>query len=157
MHFRITTIPLLEEINNLVFTTKYFFKFANGFINAAVNTAGGRVALVTLHLLISVINSFWEYAMDFSGIVLRIYFTKIKFIHVIITFSIDEGILDTAVNRTNLFYGSVYPEVTRLVSVHGTIDPWMVMGVLSDINEQAPVIIVPGRILLCFIIFYVFF
>ncbi|GJQ77976.1 hypothetical protein Trydic_g2337 [Trypoxylus dichotomus] len=58
-------------------------------------------------------------------------------------FSADEYILSVAVNRTNLFYGSVYPEVTRLVSVHGSLDPWMSIGVQSDINEEAPVIIVP--------------
>ncbi|KAK9693699.1 Serine carboxypeptidase S28 [Popillia japonica] len=36
-------------------------------------------------------------------------------------YSIDNDILNVAVNRTNLFYGSVYPEVTRLVSVHAPV------------------------------------
>lgn len=59
-------------------------------------------------------------------------------------YSVERDIHYGAVNRTNLFYGSVYPEVTRLVSIHGSLDPWMTMGVHSDINEEAPVIIVPG-------------
>lgn len=38
--------------------------------------------------------------------------------------------------------------MTRLVSVHGSIDPWMSIGVHSDINDEAPVIIVEGRMFL---------
>ncbi|XP_071057007.1 putative serine protease K12H4.7 [Onthophagus taurus] len=59
-------------------------------------------------------------------------------------FGTGEEILNTGIERTNLFYGALEPEVTRVVSVHGTVDPWHALGVLEDINEDAPVIVVEG-------------
>ena len=60
-------------------------------------------------------------------------------------YRIQENIVNTGIERTNLFYGSTDPEVTHLVSVHGTVDPWHPLGVLEDINPLAPVIVVEGK------------
>ncbi|XP_018335687.1 putative serine protease K12H4.7 [Agrilus planipennis] len=52
--------------------------------------------------------------------------------------------LYTGIERTNLFYGSIEPEVTRLITCHGTGDPWYKMGLLNDLNENAITILVNG-------------
>lgn len=44
---------------------------------------------------------------------------------------------------TNLNYGGLNPRVTRVISVHGGLDPWHAAGLQKDVNADAPVIIVP--------------
>lgn len=53
-------------------------------------------------------------------------------------------ILDIGVIRTNIFYGSLTPEITKVVSVHGTVDPWHALGILEDLNPLAPAILING-------------
>ncbi|KAK9693693.1 Serine carboxypeptidase S28 [Popillia japonica] len=53
-------------------------------------------------------------------------------------------ILDTGIIRTNIFYGSLTPEITKVVSVHGTVDPWHALGILEDLNPLAPAILING-------------
>lgn len=60
-----------------------------------------------------------------------------------VSFTLDIG--NTGVDRTNLLYGQLEPEVTKVISVHGTIDPWHKLGVLKDLNELAPAIVVTGK------------
>lgn len=59
--------------------------------------------------------------------------------------SFGTEILDTGVIRTNLFYGSLTPEITKVVSVHGTVDPWHALGILEDLNPLAPAILINGK------------
>ncbi|XP_022905145.2 putative serine protease K12H4.7 [Onthophagus taurus] len=56
----------------------------------------------------------------------------------------NETVLNTAVRRTNLFYGSIEPEITKLISVHGSVDPWHPLGILSDLSPLAPAIFIEG-------------
>merc|ERR1719210_2841834 len=48
------------------------------------------------------------------------------------------------VANTNIEYGGFHPSVSNVVFVHGSIDPWHAMGVLEDLNEDAPSIYIPG-------------
>jgi len=56
----------------------------------------------------------------------------------------SHNLLELLVAATNVEYGSDQPEVTNVVFVHGTVDPWHAMGVLEDLNEDAPAIVVTG-------------
>lgn len=58
--------------------------------------------------------------------------------------SFGAEILETGIKRTNIFYGSQTPEVTKVLSIHGTVDPWHPLGILSDLNDQAPSILITG-------------
>ncbi|GJQ77978.1 hypothetical protein Trydic_g2339 [Trypoxylus dichotomus] len=53
-------------------------------------------------------------------------------------------ILNIGINRTNTFYGSLTPEITKVVSVHGTVDPWHALGIVEDLNPLAPAILING-------------
>jgi len=52
--------------------------------------------------------------------------------------------MEMSVAATNVEYGAINPEVSNVVFVHGTIDPWHAMGVLEDLSEAAPAIVVTG-------------
>jgi len=52
--------------------------------------------------------------------------------------------LELSVGATNIEYGATNPEVSNVVFVHGTVDPWHAMGVLEDLSEDAPAIVVTG-------------
>ena len=54
-----------------------------------------------------------------------------------------ERLADNVAN-TNHEYGGFQPNVSNVVFVHGSIDPWHAMGVLEDLNEMAPSIYIPG-------------
>ena len=47
-------------------------------------------------------------------------------------------------SNTNTEYGGFIPNVENVVFVHGSVDPWHAMGVLEDLNENAPAIYIPG-------------
>ncbi|XP_017778055.1 PREDICTED: putative serine protease K12H4.7 [Nicrophorus vespilloides] len=57
-------------------------------------------------------------------------------------FNVD--LLRRGINRTNIVYGGYDMEVTKVVSVHGTVDPWHAVGLTKDLNPEAPVFIVNG-------------
>lgn len=50
------------------------------------------------------------------------------------------------VAKTNANYGGYNPQVTRVISIHGTVDPWHAIGLKQDVNQDAPVIVVPGTL-----------
>ncbi|CAG9839384.1 unnamed protein product [Diabrotica balteata] len=58
--------------------------------------------------------------------------------------SYNDMFLDHAVNRTNVFYGGLDIEVSNVVFVHGSLDPWRLLGITKTLNEKAPVIIIEG-------------
>lgn len=55
-----------------------------------------------------------------------------------------EKVIDDAVDKTNSNYGSLNPPVSKLVSVHGTIDPWHALGLTHDLSEDVVTIVVKG-------------
>ena len=56
----------------------------------------------------------------------------------------NHDMLANNVANTNIEYGGFQPSVSNVVFVHGSIDPWHAMGVLEDLNEDAPSIYIPG-------------
>lgn len=36
-------------------------------------------------------------------------------------------------------------KVTRVVFVGGTVDPWNALGMLQDLNSEAPAIVIEGK------------
>ena len=52
--------------------------------------------------------------------------------------------LEKSMATTNIEYGGFKPSVTNVVFVHGSLDPWHAMGVLEDLNKDAPVIYING-------------
>lgn len=57
----------------------------------------------------------------------------------------DSAFLDAAVDRTNTFYGALNVEVTNVVFVHGSIDPWHSLGITKTLNQGAPAIFINGK------------
>ena len=55
-----------------------------------------------------------------------------------------QEMLANNVANTNIEYGGVQPSVSNVVFVHGSFDPWHVLGVLEDLNEFSPAIVIPG-------------
>uniref|UniRef100_A0A1B6LBC0 Serine protease K12H4.7 n=1 Tax=Graphocephala atropunctata TaxID=36148 RepID=A0A1B6LBC0_9HEMI len=55
----------------------------------------------------------------------------------------DEEIYDGAI-RSNAIYGGKDLQATRVVYVHGTIDPWHALGVTSTVVPESPVILING-------------
>ena len=54
-----------------------------------------------------------------------------------------ERLADNVAN-TNIEYGGFKPNVSNVVFVHGSMDPWHAMGVVEDLNKLAPAIFIPG-------------
>ncbi|RLU19036.1 hypothetical protein DMN91_009394 [Ooceraea biroi] len=52
--------------------------------------------------------------------------------------------LEIAVPRRNILYGGLDLEVTNVVFVHGSVDPWHVLGLTHSSNPQAPAIFING-------------
>ena len=46
---------------------------------------------------------------------------------------------------SNDYYGAKNLNVNNVVFVHGSIDPWHAMGRITDLNEDSPAILIPGR------------
>ena len=46
---------------------------------------------------------------------------------------------------SNDYYGAKNLNVNNVVFVHGSIDPWHAMGRITDLNENSPAILIPGR------------
>ena len=61
-------------------------------------------------------------------------------------FGVDftQEMLASNVANTNIEYGGFQPSVSNVVFVHGSNDPWHAMGVLEDLNEFSPAIVIPG-------------
>lgn len=60
-----------------------------------------------------------------------------------------EQVLEQGVKRTNAMFGGlkIAGDVSNIVFIHGTNDPWHAAGVTKTTNPQSPVIIVQGEIL----------
>ncbi|XP_071446706.1 putative serine protease K12H4.7 [Hetaerina americana] len=56
----------------------------------------------------------------------------------------DAGFLKAAIQRTNMFYGGYDIEISRVVFVHGSIDPWHVLGITQSLSEDAQAILING-------------
>ncbi|KAF4532425.1 hypothetical protein B566_EDAN003878 [Ephemera danica] len=53
-------------------------------------------------------------------------------------------LLTSGIERTNVMYGGLHPEVSRVVFVHGSIDPWHALGVLKPLSAQTYAIYING-------------
>ncbi|KAM0732821.1 putative serine protease F56F10.1 [Formica fusca] len=56
----------------------------------------------------------------------------------------DIDLLKSGVTRTNILYGALNLQVTNVVFVHGSVDPWHVLGITTSSNPQAPAIYING-------------
>lgn len=65
----------------------------------------------------------------------------------------DEQKLTKDIFRTNNNYGSLDIEVSRVVFVHGSIDPWHALGKTHSSNSRAPAIFIRGSVLYSFSLF----
>lgn len=54
-------------------------------------------------------------------------------------------------------YGGLNPNISRVISTHGTYDPWHALGLTHDVNCNAPVIIITGKYIILLISFAIFF
>ncbi|XP_037040840.1 putative serine protease K12H4.7 [Bradysia coprophila] len=52
--------------------------------------------------------------------------------------------IEVNVQRKNVKYGGMNPQVTNVYFTHGSIDPWRTMGIQSDLNDRAPADVIPG-------------
>lgn len=53
-------------------------------------------------------------------------------------------LLEEGINRTNTIYGDLHLKVKRVLFVHGSIDPWHALGIISSKNPDAPAIFIKG-------------
>lgn len=56
----------------------------------------------------------------------------------------DDALLNKAIVRTNDIYGALDIEVSNVVFVHGTVDPWHPLGIVETVDQQAPAILING-------------
>lgn len=56
----------------------------------------------------------------------------------------NTDLLKSAVERTNILYGALNLKVTNVVFVHGSVDPWHILGITKSPNIQTPVIYING-------------
>ena len=49
----------------------------------------------------------------------------------------DKDILEEYMVASNAEYGGFTPDISNVVFVHGSVDPWHAMGVLEDLSESA--------------------
>jgi hypothetical protein len=56
----------------------------------------------------------------------------------------NEDIAQAGVSRTNLEYGGLNPDVTRVVYTQGSLDPWHALGRDTDLSANSPVIMIDG-------------
>ncbi|KAB0797058.1 hypothetical protein PPYR_11119 [Photinus pyralis] len=56
----------------------------------------------------------------------------------------NSAFVDTNVQRTNTFYGALDIDVSNVVFVHGSIDPWHALGITKTREQRAPAIYIEG-------------
>ncbi|XP_044750405.1 putative serine protease K12H4.7 [Coccinella septempunctata] len=56
----------------------------------------------------------------------------------------NTSFLDRAVDRTNTIYGGLDIDVTNVVFVHGSVDPWHALGITKTKDQGAPAIYIEG-------------
>ncbi|CAG2100981.1 unnamed protein product [Medioppia subpectinata] len=52
--------------------------------------------------------------------------------------------IQKAVDRTNVYYGALKPNVTNVVLPNGSLDPWHSLGILKDLNNSTIAVIIKG-------------
>lgn len=52
--------------------------------------------------------------------------------------------VNSVVDQTNIAYGGLDLEVSNVVFVHGSIDPWHALGITKTVNNKAPAILIEG-------------
>jgi hypothetical protein len=57
----------------------------------------------------------------------------------------NKNLLSSGIERTNNMYGALNIQVSRVVFIHGSIDPWHALGVTSSLGPEAPAIYINGK------------
>ncbi|GLV45697.1 uncharacterized protein CBL_02717 [Carabus blaptoides fortunei] len=57
---------------------------------------------------------------------------------------LTSNVTEQGVVRINEMYGGLQPNVTRVISLHGSLDPWHALGLAKDLNPAAPIRIIRG-------------
>jgi hypothetical protein len=52
------------------------------------------------------------------------------------------------VKRTNILYGALHLQATRVVFIHGSVDPWHALGITRTVKQDSPAIYIRGALLL---------
>jgi hypothetical protein len=52
---------------------------------------------------------------------------------------------ELGVAQTNLKFGGLNPNVTRVLYTHGTLDPWHLLGITENLNAETAVILIEGE------------
>ena len=52
--------------------------------------------------------------------------------------------IEEIVENSNSYYGAKELDVENVVFIHGSLDPWHAMGRTTDLNEDAPAIMIKG-------------
>uniref|UniRef100_A0A6P7FYK4 Serine protease F56F10.1 n=1 Tax=Diabrotica virgifera virgifera TaxID=50390 RepID=A0A6P7FYK4_DIAVI len=58
--------------------------------------------------------------------------------------SYTETFLNHAIKNTNVEYGGLDIQVSNVVFVHGSLDPWHALGITTTLNEKVPAILING-------------
>ncbi|KAJ2950873.1 hypothetical protein O0L34_g5233 [Tuta absoluta] len=56
----------------------------------------------------------------------------------------NEAKIDKAVADTNKFYGGLNPNVTKVVFLHGSVDPWHRLGITKSLSDDVPAFVIEG-------------
>lgn len=59
----------------------------------------------------------------------------------------DIDLLKKGIERTNIIYGGMDNHADNVVYVHGSVDPWHVLGITSTLRKGAPAIFIKGNFL----------
>lgn len=63
--------------------------------------------------------------------------------------------LNDAIDKTNAKYGALDIEASRIVYVHGSIDPWHILGLTETTENNSPAIYIKGKHNILFRIAYI--
>lgn len=50
------------------------------------------------------------------------------------------------VKRTNTLYGALHLQATRVVFIHGSVDPWHALGITRTVKQESPAIYIRGAL-----------
>ncbi len=53
-------------------------------------------------------------------------------------------LLERGIKRSNMMYGGRDIQVSNVIFVHGSFDPWHALGITEDMSEEATAILIPG-------------
>jgi hypothetical protein len=68
------------------------------------------------------------------------------------SFSCNSDTMEENIVQTNLRFGGVTPYFNNVLqTTQGVLDPWTLLGIQEDKNEDSPIIIIPGKNLNCII------